>query len=345
MFFYNDWLLLRFFYQLCRSTAQYYCMYRSALICFFLLLLFSCTAWSQQKTAPAFTVVPLGVKGGMDESNLSAYMLAAAGSQQYVCLDAGTLHAGIAKAVEAGVFKASASEVLRQYIKGYLVSHGHLDHLAGMIINSPDDTAKNIYGLSYCIDILKEKYFTWKSWANFANEGDQPALGKYHYTVLQEGQEQPLAQTDLFVKAFPLSHVEPYHSTAFLVRHNDQYILYLGDTGADSVEHSNKLQLLWQQVAPLVASKQLKAIFIEVSFPDEQPVKQLFGHLTPRLLMQELTALNNLAGPGSLQHFPVVITHIKPSGNQEAAIHRELEQQNSLGVQLVFPKQAEPLVF
>ncbi|RFM26351.1 MBL fold metallo-hydrolase [Deminuibacter soli] len=311
---------------------------------FLTAMLFFVSAARAQQVNYAFSVVPLGVKGGMDESNLSAYMLAPAGSNNYVCLDAGTLRAGIDKAVQAGVFTVPTGNVLRQYIKGYLISHGHLDHLAGMIINSPDDTAKNIYGMRYCLDILKDKYFTWTSWANFANEGEKPAIGKYHYVTLEEGEEQPLANTDMLVQAFPLSHVNPYQSTAFLVRKDSNYILYLGDTGADSAENSDKLQLLWNKVAPLVADGRLKAIMIEVSFPDEQPVKQLFGHLTPRLLMQELSRLQAIAGT-SLRNFPVVITHIKPSGAQETAIHNELQQQNATGVKLVFPKQGTRLRF
>src|ERR1700759_3957000 len=97
------------------------------------------------QTKPAFKVVPLGVYGGSDESNLSAYMLAPVGSDAYVCLDAGTLHAGIEKAVANKIFTVPADTVLKRYIKGYFISHAHLDHLAGMIINSPDDAPKKIY--------------------------------------------------------------------------------------------------------------------------------------------------------------------------------------------------------
>ena len=96
----------------------------------------------------AFKVIPLGVKGGGDESNLSAYMIAATGSDTYVCLDAGTLHAGIEKAISNKIFPYASDKILRQNIKGYLISHGHLDHLSGLILNSPDDTSKNIYAMN-----------------------------------------------------------------------------------------------------------------------------------------------------------------------------------------------------
>ena len=42
-----------------------------------------------------FKVIPLGVKGGLDESNLSAYLVAASGSDQFICLDAGTIYKGL----------------------------------------------------------------------------------------------------------------------------------------------------------------------------------------------------------------------------------------------------------
>src|SRR5699024_9570149 len=87
-----------------------------------------------------FGLVLLGVYGGGEESNLSAYLLAEQGTREYISLDAGTLRSGINKAIENGVFQVSNERVLRDYIKAYFISHGHLDHLAGLIINSPDDS-------------------------------------------------------------------------------------------------------------------------------------------------------------------------------------------------------------
>ncbi|WP_440134435.1 MBL fold metallo-hydrolase [Chitinophaga sancti] len=306
-----------------------------------LTIVFSQFAYAQT----SFQVIPLGVKGGTDESNLSAYMIAPMGSDNYVCLDAGTLHYGIEKAIHAKLLSGNAADVLKRNIKGFLISHGHLDHLAGMVINSPDDSTKQIYGLDYCLDILKDKYFSWKSWANFADEGEKPLLNKYHYTLLSPGVEAPLQNTGMQVTAFPLAHSSPYQSTAFLVRHHEAYVLYLGDTGADSVEHADKLHQLWQQVAPLLKSKQLKGLFIEVSFANQQADKLLFGHLTPHWLMSELQDLASLAGASALKDFPVVITHIKPGGNREQLIPQQLKAYNPLQVKLIIPEQAKLLKF
>lgn len=294
---------------------------------------------SAQKKEPVFKIVPLGVKGGIDESNLSAYLLAPAGSNGYICMDAGTIHAGIRTAIQKRSLKGTSEEILRKQIKGYLISHGHLDHVSGLIINSPEDSSKNIYALPKVLSILKDKYFTWDAWANFGDQGETPVLKKYHYQALTANQEQRLEGTEMTVTAFPLSHVNPYESTAFLVRNKDHYVLYLGDTGADEIEKSDKLQLLWQYIAPLVNEGKLKAVLLEVSFPNEQPEKQLFGHLTPKLFYQELEKLNILCSPGTLQKVPFIITHIKPPLSHEEALKKELKASNFNHYKLIFPVQ------
>lgn len=301
-------------------------------------------AFSQQ-TPYSFKVIPLGVKGGLDEGNLSAYLLAAQGSDDYVCLDAGTVYDGLQKAVDKGLFKKPAVDVLKNNIKGYLISHPHLDHVAGLIMNSPADTVKNIYGTTATLSVLQKHYFSWESWANFGDAGEKPMLKKYHYVTLEPQTETTLSKTLLTVKAFKLSHSRPYESTAFLINSNDHYLLYLGDTGADTVEQSNSLHVLWQAVSPLIKAGKLKAIFIEVSFDNEQPEKLLFGHLTPKLLMSEMNELASLSGVENLQKVAIAITHIKPSERREALIKKELDTANKQRLKLVFPQQAELLLF
>jgi 3',5'-cyclic-nucleotide phosphodiesterase len=270
-------------------------------------------------------------------------MVAPAGSDDFICMDAGTLHYGIEKAIANKVFNIPEVDVLKKYIKGYCISHSHLDHIAGLIINSPDDTAKNIYAFADCINVIKTHYFTWSSWANFGSEGDAPMLKKYTYKVLSPGVETAIA-TSMKMKAYPLSHTN-LTSTAFLIRSNNDYILYLGDTGSDELEKSHNLQTLWQTIAPLIKSKQLKAIMIEVSFPDEQPDKSLFGHLTPKLLMKEMAVLSALAGPDAMKGLNVVITHLKPPVVNMEKIKKQVKAENTLGLNIVFPQQGRLMEF
>ncbi|MGN7808941.1 MBL fold metallo-hydrolase [Flavobacterium sp. 22076] len=310
------------------------------LLCFILV---SFNAFSQKEHKTSFQVVPLGIKGGIDEKNLSAYLLAPSNSKDFICLDAGTINAGIEKAIDNKVFKVSTSEVLKKYIKGYLISHAHLDHVSGLIINSPADSSKTVYATEKCMEMMENHYFNDQTWANFGDKGPGFPLKKYHFQTLNLGEETPLSNTTMSVKAFPLSHVNPFESTAFLIKNDNDYALYLGDTGPDSVEKSDKLKALWTAVAPLVQSRQLKGIFIEVSFPNEQPDKFLFGHLTPNHLMTELHLLEELAGKGSLNNFKIIITHLKPPAKSIAKIKEQLKNQNNLGLKIIYPEQGKKI--
>ncbi|WP_433834712.1 MBL fold metallo-hydrolase [Flavobacterium anhuiense] len=307
------------------------------LLCF----LFVSTSIFSQKAKISFSVVPLGVMGGIDEKNLSAYLIAPSNTNDYICLDAGTVNAGIEKAIEKKTFKVSPSEVLRKYIKGYLISHAHLDHVSGLIINSPADSSKTVYATNKCMEMMENHYFNDQTWANFGDAGPGFHIKKYHFQTLDLAKETLLTNAKMTVKAFPLSHVNPFESTAFLIKNDTDYALYLGDTGPDEVEKSNNLRDLWTAVAPLVKEGQLKGIFIEVSFPNEQPDKFLFGHLTPNYLMKELHVLEDLAGKGSLKNFKIIITHLKPPAKNIAKIKEQLKKQNDLEVQIIYPEQGK----
>ena len=289
-------------------------------------------------------IVPLGVYGGSDESNLSAYLVGEKDANSYISMDAGTIYSGIKKAIEHQTFHVNQTIVLKDYIKGYFISHGHLDHLSGLIINSPEDAKKPIYGTKEMIDILKQNYFTNAAWANFGNEGETPILNKYTYRRFDNQQEFEIEHTNLKAKIFELSHVNPWISSALMVSNQTQSLIYFGDTGADRIENTNKLDAVWQAIAPEIKKGKLKTIMLEVSFPNVQPENLLFGHLTPNLLFEELHRLEKYVGKGKLKGMNLVITHLKPKDNNIDIIKEEIAKLNDLSLQIIYPKQGEKII-
>lgn len=310
-----------------------------------------------------FTLIPLGVTGGLTEDNLSAYLLAPKGDARFVCLDAGTLNAGIRKARAEGAFEGfdlrrdralkPDGAILRHHVKAFLISHAHLDHIAGLVLNSTDDSAKPVFAMEPTLEDLERDVFNWRVWPNFTDRGAEPRLGKYRCVRLETGKSEAIPDTAMTVEAFPLSHGEEHASTAFLVGSGGSYVLYCGDTGPDAMETGGRLGELWERVAPLIRERKLKAILLEASWPDPRAEGQLFGHLTPSWIMKELEALarhvDDVHMDEALRGLVVVVTHIKPSlqsgADPRGEIRRQLTKLNHLGVRFVLANQGERLEF
>ncbi len=308
-----------------------------------------------------FKVVVLGCGGGPQESNLSSYLLAPKESNAFIALDAGTLFDGITLAIEKNSFldipgdpntnSTQEEVILRDHIKAYLISHAHLDHVAGLVLNSPYDRAKPIFGIASTIDYIRDYLFNGKIWPNFGSEGKKPRFNLYQYERLKPAQKKLIPSTEMSVEAFLLSHPDGYPSTAFLLTSRDAHILYCGDTSPDALEKKKHLQTLWRKIAPLIRDNKLSAIFLECSYPNRQPADHLYGHLEPKFMMEEFHTLARLVDPVnpliSLKNVKVVVTHIKNSPVQGPSaatlIRQELENLNDLSIPFIFPEQGQRL--
>ncbi|MDO6693083.1 3',5'-cyclic-nucleotide phosphodiesterase [Aliiglaciecola sp. 3_MG-2023] len=316
------------------------------------------TAITETSQTAAFELIVLGDSGGIEDGNLSAFLLRSLNSRNYVALDAGTLVNGINQSVQHNAFAdlpivkneswSTAGTILREHVKGYLISHAHLDHINGMIVASPEDTNKNIYALASVNNMIGETYFNGKAWANFTDRGIPPTLNKYHVVDLPIAEPVSITDTQLKVTAFSLSH--PVESTAFVIENGSDMFVYFGDTGPDIVEKQGKLDAIWTYLAGQAKHKQLRGIVIEASFENERPHNLLFGHLTPKLLLQELhNFASKIGGETPLQNLKVVISHIKytlaENTNPRLTIKRQLDEANDLGLQIIIPEQGQKWVF
>lgn len=308
--------------------------------------------------AEGFTVVALGARGGIEDGNLSAFLIHPAGDPRGVTCDAGSLTAGLIAGEEQGAFDAvevpeeseftRVGHLLTEVIRGYFVSHAHLDHVAGLLVASPDDSAKPIYGLRATLDTMSETYFNWKAWPNFTTEGPDP-LGKYEMTAMEPGEAMEVAGTAMTATAFALSH-GGIESTAFLFEADGDAILCLGDTGPDAVEEEGGLGALWQAVAPLVREGAMKAIIIESSYGSDRPDDLLFGHLTPRHVLGEMDALAAAAGDAeALRGLPLIISHtkfvLKKGPLAQEVMASEFAAGDRLGLEYLIPEQGMAWTF
>lgn len=326
-----------------------------------LMLFFSCQVSAEKLASPipnsAFELVVLGEAGGIQDGNLSAFLLRALSEPNYIALDAGTLVNGINLALSNNAFKelpvkldntlSPLGNILHHHIKGYLISHGHLDHVAGLLIASPDDNNKPIYALKSVNQIISDNYFNWQAWPNFTNRGISPRLNKYQIIDLVPQQAINLKGTQLTVNAFSLSH--SIESTAFVIEYQNNIFVYFGDTGPDKVEKEGKLAFVWQYLAKQMQTKKLRGIVIEVSFNNQQADELLFGHLTPKWLMSELSYFYSLVEKKQkIEDMQVIISHIKyslKSGlDPRDIIQNELQLENTLGFNFKLAKQGQRII-
>tara|TARA_R110000751_G_scaffold116604_2_gene216655 strand:- start:470263 stop:471165 length:903 start_codon:yes stop_codon:yes gene_type:complete len=299
----------------------------------------------------------LGSTGGIQDGNLSAFLLRTLSEPNYIALDAGTLINGINVALDNNAFKdlplkidnrfSPTGNILQHHIKGYLISHGHLDHVAGLLIASPEDNNKAIYGLKSVNQTMSDTYFNWQAWANFTDRGKPPFLNKYQVIDLVPQHPMNLKETKLKVTAFSLSH--PLESTAFVIEYQDNLFVYFGDTGPDKVEKQGKLARVWRYLATQMQTKNLRGVAIEVSFDNSQPDNLLFGHLTPNWLLSELDYFYSLvANKQQFKDLTFIISHIKyslKSGmDPRVKIQQELQQGNTHGFKFILAKQGQLLI-
>lgn len=165
-------------------------------------------------------------------------------------------------------------------IRHAVISHAHLDHIKALPFIAEQlmtgSTGLEILGTEETLRSLREYIFNGTIWPDLSilPTPQSPAI---RYTILREG--EPAYAGGLSIKAIPVDHIIP--STGFLISDGSSSILYSGDTGPTGK--------LWEEVN---SGSGLKAVFIEVSFPDRLKDRAAMTmHLTPSLMVEELKKL------------------------------------------------------
>ena len=158
--------------------------------------------------ADGFDLVALGGLGGIEDGNLSAWLIHPHGDARAVTCDAGTLVNGLRVADEKGPSRRHGAGRFGAWPRGlrpHRDDQGISDQprpsrpVAGLVIASPDDGKKPIYALPSVSADLVESYFNWKAWPNFTDRGKAPQLKKYALEDLKPGVATPLKDTAMSV--------------------------------------------------------------------------------------------------------------------------------------------------
>lgn len=199
-------------------------------------------------------------------------------------------------ALDAGAVTSMLTLEEQRAVETVLVSHAHLDHIKDLATLADNRCQQGgptlkIAGIAATIEILKKHFFNDLLWPDFSKI-PTPMGPTIEFQTLTP--ETPTVLSGMSVRAVMVDHT--IDTSGFVVTTPAGSVAYSGDTGPT--------ERFWEVLAQ---QDDLKAVLMEVSFPDEHhQLAKVSGHHTPETLGSDLAKLD--AGRG----LPVLLYHIKP---------------------------------
>ncbi len=197
-------------------------------------------------------------------------------------------------AIDAGSLAMAASPLQQRQIRNIVLTHAHLDHIAGLPLFIDDLFSTltepiTIHATQPVIDTLERDIFNWSVYPRFSelSNANGPVL-KYEAF----GQAEEFTVKNLTIRAVEVNHKVP--SSGFLVSDTQTTIAMSGDTAGT--------EGFWNLVN---SAEDTSAILLECAFPDElDDLAVVSHHLTPRLMASELEKCE--------RDCPVYVVNLKP---------------------------------
>jgi ribonuclease BN (tRNA processing enzyme) len=208
-------------------------------------------------------------------------------------------------AVDAGCIGFYHSPPEQARVRHVLLSHTHMDHLASLPIfveNAYEGTSQcvTIHASREVLDCCRRDLFNDRLWPDFVelSKSGHPFL---KLAPFEAGETIEL--DGVRVTAVALDHVVP--TVAFMLSDDHSTVAVVSDTAPSTA--------IWER---LNAAPNLKAVFLETTFPNELDwLARVSKHLTPALVAGELKKLNRTCR--------VIIVHIKARFHEQVV--RELQ--------------------
>lgn len=214
-------------------------------------------------------------------------------------------------AFDAGSLAMGTTAAQKKQIRDVVISHAHLDHIAGLPLYIDDLFATikrpiQIHATAEVIEILERDLFNWSIYPRFSE------LRNEHGVVLEYRPfevEKSFAVKHLNVKAVNVNHKVP--SVGFVVSDGKTTFALTNDTA--------EINRFWEIVN---AEPNLSAVLVECAFPNElSEIAANSHHLTPSVLQAQLTKLK--------QNCPIYVVNIKPMYREQVSAQlKELKIEN-----------------
>lgn len=184
-------------------------------------------------------------------------------------------------AFDAGSLAMACTEDQRAAIRDIVISHAHLDHIAGLPLFIDDLFATltepiRVHAAASVIDVLETHVFNWSVYPRFSElENDfGPVL---RYVPFEPGKCFNVGRYR--VTPIEVNHRVP--SCGFVVSDGESTVAATGDTAPTSV--------FWDRVN---AAERIDAVLVECAFPNElAELAETSHHLTPSGLGREIVKL------------------------------------------------------
>lgn len=262
---------------------------------------------------PFFDIVVVGSGGGVDETNLSGYLLKpcdASWDDGIIALEAGSGHGALGHILKRNptlfgqiVADDDPSKRITPFtvysnVQCFLITHAHLDHISSLVVSAGTmgGDRKFIYGSPQTLKDL-ETIFSGRTWPKLAGYDEDDPVSRLIYRALHADGKYKSVSQDVSVRSMTVSHGESgsggvYESLCFFVKHipSRHEFIFFGDVEPDSISMKPRNVNVWRAAAPKIPHD-LSAIFIECSYPAGRPTETLYGHLSPDHLAQEMLNL------------------------------------------------------